>query len=154
MIGFRDAMLSMVSPVVTGILNGSSAGMMQTTAVTQNYTTVDSAGRSLEAARTVLIIDAAAALRYLAPRPDRQAVIVTQKRMLCASMLQTVRPDAVIGPLITADWDIVDLGLALQSLGYRGDLYALTRPLPRAELVVREVGAVCPSLNVMLLETG
>lgn len=128
--------------------------MMQTLALTQDFLAIEPAGKALLAARTVLIVDAAAALRHLAPRPDRQAVIVTQKRMLCVSMLQNVRPDAVIGPLITAEWDIVDLGMALQSMGYRGDLYALTRPLPRAELVIREVGAVCPSLNVRLLETG
>ena len=56
------------------------------------------------------------------------------------------------GSLIASDWDIVDLGMDLESMGFRGDLYALTRPLPRAELVAREVGAVCPGLNVRLLE--
>ena len=62
--------------------------------------------------------------------------------------------DAIVGPLISSDWDIVDLGTTLESLGYSGNLYALTRPLPRAELVVREVGAACPGLTVHLLETA
>ncbi|MFN4098599.1 MAG: hypothetical protein ACK4GT_02365 [Pararhodobacter sp.] len=67
-------------------------------------------------------------------------------------MLTTVQPDAIIAPLIASDWDIVDLGITLQDMGYCGDLYALTRPLPRAELVLREVGAICPRLTVRLLE--
>ncbi len=108
--------------------------------------------RAIDAARTVLVIDAPESLRILTPRPDRQTVVLTQRRMLCQSMLSTVRPDAIIGPLIASDWDIVDLGMDLESMGFRGDLYALTRPLPRAELVAREVGAVCPGLNVRLLE--
>ena len=69
-------------------------------------------------------------------------------------MIRTVRPDAIIGPLITADWDIVDLGIELEQMGFRGDLFALTRPLPRAELVIREVSAVCPTLTVRLVETA
>lgn len=109
--------------------------------------------RALEAAQTVLVVDAPAVLRVLQPRPGRQSVVITQKRMLTADMIAAVRPDAVIGPLITSDWDIVDLGQTLETLGYAGDLYALTRPLPRAELVIREVSALCRSLKVRLLET-
>ena len=75
-------------------------------------------------ARTVLVIDAPSSLCQLTPRPGQQSVIVTQKRMLCESMIRTIRPDAIIGPLITAEWDIVDLGLELEKLGYRGDLFA------------------------------
>jgi len=110
--------------------------------------------RVLAAARTVLVVDAPSVLRLLHGQPGRQSVVVTQKRMLTAEMIATVRPDAVVGPLITANWDIVDLGLALEMLGYAGDLYALTRPLPRAELVIREVSALCQGLNVRLLETA
>ncbi|WP_323036841.1 hypothetical protein [Pararhodobacter sp.] len=67
-------------------------------------------------------------------------------------MIRTIHPDVIIGPLITSDWDIVDLGLELEKLGYRGDLFAMTQRLPRAELVIREVSALCPNLNVRLLE--
>lgn len=113
-----------------------------------------STNRALRDARTVLLIDAAQALRQLSPRPGLQSVVVTQKRMLGVDMIRTVRPDAIIGPLITANWDIVDLGIELEELGYTGDLFALTQPLPRAELVIREVSAVCRYLNVRLLEVA
>jgi hypothetical protein len=108
---------------------------------------------ALQGARTVLVIDASEGLGFISPAPGRQAVILTRKSLLSAEMIASVMPDAVIGPLITRDWDIVDLGIALESMGYRGDLYALTEPLPRAELVIREVGALCRSLTVRLLET-
>jgi len=107
---------------------------------------------ALDTAQTVLVIEAHEALGQIDPAPHRQSVVLTQKRMLSRSMIDTVRPDAVIGPLINTDWDIVDLAMTLESLGYSGDLYAVTRPLPRAELVVREVSAVCPGLKVHLLE--
>lgn len=105
-------------------------------------------------ALTVLVIEAHDALGFLDLAPHRQSVVLTQKRMLSQQMLDTVQPDAIIGPLITAEWDIVDLALQLESMGYSGTLYAVTRPLPRAELVVREVAAVCPGLSVHLLETA
>ena len=109
---------------------------------------------SLKAALTVLVIEAPDAMQVLAPSTEQRAVVFTQMRMLSRQMLESVQPDAIVGPLITSDWDIVDLGTTLESLGYSGTLYALTRPLPRAELVVREVGAACPGLTVHLLETA
>lgn len=108
----------------------------------------------LLAARTVLVIDAPSALHYLKPCPGRQAVVLTQMKMLSRTMIASVRPDVIIGPLICAHWDIVDLGVALENLGYCGDIFAMTRPLPRAELVIREVSAVCPALTVRLLEVA
>jgi len=141
-------------PLLSGNAPQLSVRMMQTKAKTQNILHPVSATRVLGDARTVLVIDAPSSLCQLTPRPGQQSVIVTQKRMLCESMIRTIRPDAIIGPLITAEWDIVDLGLELEKLGYRGDLFALTQPLPRAELVIREVSAVCQALNVRMLEVA
>ncbi|GAB4268231.1 MAG: hypothetical protein Kow0013_18890 [Pararhodobacter sp.] len=108
----------------------------------------------LKAASVVLVVDATNALATLSPQPGRQSVVVTRKSMLSSQMIKTIQPDAVVGPLISEDWDIVDLGLELEALGYRGDLFVVTKPLPRAELVIREVGAVCRGLTVHLLEKG
>lgn len=129
-----------------------AVGMIQGKLSQEDCTTLVPVARSVEGARTVLLIDAADVLSRLSPRPGHQSVVLTQMRMLSDTMLANVRPDAIVAPLITADYDIVDLGILLEELGYRGDLYALTRPLPRAELVILEVGAVCPRLNVRLLE--
>jgi len=129
-----------------------AVGMIQGKLSQEDCTTLVPVARSVEGAHTVLLIDAADVLSRLSPRPGHQSVVLTQMRMLSDTMLANVRPDAIVAPLITADYDIVDLGILLEELGYRGDLYALTRPLPRAELVILEVGAVCPRLNVRLLE--
>ena len=126
--------------------------MIQGKVPREHSTTLPPVARLIEAARTILIVEASDALSRLRPQPGRQSVVLTQMRMLSRQMLGNVQPDAVIAPLIAQDWDIVDLGMTLQDMGYGGDLYALTRPLPRAELVLREVGALCPRLTVRLLE--
>lgn len=126
--------------------------MMQGKIALHGFDPPVSAGSSLRLARAVLIVEAQEALGLLDPAPLRQSVVLTQKRMLSRQMLNSVQPDAIVGPLISPTWDIVDLAIVLEDFGYVGDLYALTRPLPRAELVVREVGAVCPRLTVHLLE--
>lgn len=108
----------------------------------------------LNVVKTVLIVDAEAALSFLPRRPQEQAIVLTQRKLLSETMLRNVKPDLIISPLITPEWDVVDLGLHLQSLGYTGKFFALTKPLPRAELVLREVSAVCPRLKIQLLEVN
>lgn len=139
-------------PATSGHSPERSARKMQITAQIKDAEFPQVESRELMHARTVLVIDAPTALRQLAPRPGLQSIVVTQKRMLSVDMIRTVRPDAVIGPLITPHWDIVDLALSLEAFGFRGNLFALTLPLPRAELVIREVSAVCPAMTVRLLE--
>lgn len=110
-------------------------------------------GSRLLSAHSILVIDAPEARALLDADHKPRSVIFTQQRMLSETMIATVAPDAVVCPLITAEWDIVDLGSQLETLGFRGTLFALTQPLPRAELVVREVRAACRGLAVELLET-
>lgn len=108
---------------------------------------------ALKNARTILVVEAPGALRLVGNEPVRQGVVMTQLRMLNAGMLAQVRPDAVIGPLIAGNWDSLDLGLTLEELGYRGAFFILTRPLPRTELVLRELRACCPNLSIHVIET-
>jgi len=108
---------------------------------------------ALRLAHTVLVVEAPGALRLLDDNPARQGVVLTQLRMLNSRMLAQVAPDAVIGPLISDGWDGLDLAIALEEMGYRGELYILSRPLPRAGLVLREMRACCPMLSIALIET-
>lgn len=80
-----------------------------------------------------------------------KAPVFAQWRFLGAPLLKNVRPEAIVAPLISPEWDIVDLGTRLHRLRWTGDLFALTRPLPRTELVLRETRAVCPGLSVHLI---
>ncbi|MBN8293805.1 hypothetical protein JI664_17675 [Rhodobacter sp. NTK016B] len=117
----------------------------------QQHQGVEPIDHPLAAFRSVLIVDASEAMRFLDARPHRQSVVLTQKRLLSRAMLASVQPDAIIAPLIAPDWDVVDLGLTLEEMGYRGHLFALSRRLPHAELVIREFAAICPQLAVELL---
>jgi hypothetical protein len=110
--------------------------------------------QELANAGSVLLIEATQALSLLTPRPGVQTVVITHRRMLSAEMLQTVRPDAIVAPLIAPRWDLVELASALAGLGYRGAIHALTRPLPHGELIVGELSALYPQLNFGLLEAA
>lgn len=138
----------------TEVARTEMARPLQTKSIDTAFHAANAIDVALKNARTVLIVDAPEALSLLQEKPGLQSVVMTQKRMLSSDMIATVNPSAIIGPLITDEWDIVDLGILLETMGYTGDLYAMTRPLPRAELVVREVGAICRGLKVRLLETG
>jgi hypothetical protein len=108
----------------------------------------------LAEAGSVLLIEASHALPLLAPRPGVQTVVITHRRLLSAAMLQTIRPDVVVAPLIAPHWDLVELGAALAGYGYRGTVHALTRPLPRGELIVGELASLYPALTFRLLEAA
>jgi hypothetical protein len=108
----------------------------------------------LAAARSVLLIEASHALSLLNPRPGVQTVVVTHRRLLSAAMLQTVRPDVIVAPLIAGGWDLVELGEVLDGFGYRGTICALTRPLPRGDLILGELGALYPGLTFRMVEAA
>ncbi|WP_417586214.1 hypothetical protein [Pararhodobacter oceanensis] len=120
----------------------------------QIFTPVLPVDQALITAQRVLVVEAPAVMELLSPKPGAQSVIVTHKRMLNAAMLDSIRPDAIVGPLISPDWDIVDLAITVSALAYSGNFFVLTQPLPRAELVIREVRAVCPNLTVKLIEVA
>jgi hypothetical protein len=75
-------------------------------------------------------------------------VIHTRFTHLSAAMLATIQPDLVVAPLFTTGWDIMDLAEALQSGGYAGPVRILSRPLPRSDLVLGEVRALFPGLEL------
>jgi hypothetical protein len=105
-------------------------------------------------ARSVLLIEASEARSLLNPRPGVQTVVITHRRLLSANMLATVRPDVIVAPLIAPRWDLVELSDALRGFGYRGTIHALTRPLPRGELILGELSGLYPDLAFRLLEAA
>ncbi|MFP1644916.1 hypothetical protein [Pontitalea aquivivens] len=71
---------------------------------------------------------------------------------LDGALLARLQPDIVVAPLIGDRFDILDLAVELDRLGYRGALRAVTRPLPNADLVRREIAAQCPRIDFALIE--
>jgi hypothetical protein len=56
-------------------------------------------------------------------------------------------PDLVLSPLLTAEFDALDLARILTQCGYRGRYLALVDRLPSANLIRREVAAQSPNIN-------
>lgn len=79
-------------------------------------------------------------------------LVVTRFDMIGPPMLREVAPYAVVAPLIGAGWDITDLALRLESARFGGHLLAISAPLPRRQLVLRELRNSFPKLNIDLLE--
>lgn len=84
---------------------------------------------------------------------SRCVPIYTLFSMIDRRLLNDVQPVAVLAPLITASYDILDVAMLLDSHGFRGTLFIQSKPLPRADLVMRELTALCPSLTLTLVVT-
>lgn len=68
-----------------------------------------------------------------------------------AGLLDRIRPDVVLAPLMTPAFDVLDLARLLSALGYRGQLRAVTPGIPDPRLVRREIAAACPGLDFELV---
>lgn len=71
---------------------------------------------------------------------------------LSPEMLRAFKPHFVVSPILTPGFDILDLGLKLWQLRFRGAYRVLTEvPLPDPGLVLREVRLQCPGLDIDIL---
>lgn len=68
-----------------------------------------------------------------------------------AALLERVRPDVVLAPLMTPAFDVLDLARLLASLGYKGQLRAFASGIPKPELVRQEIAAACPGIDFDLM---
>jgi hypothetical protein len=101
--------------------------------------------------RRVLVVGAVRPALHGAASGD-DLVVHTQLRHLSRALLDEVRPDAVVAPLITPEWDVLDLAAQLSALGYTGPLVVRSRPLPRADLVLGELQGLFPNLALAFVE--
>jgi hypothetical protein len=66
-----------------------------------------------------------------------------------APLLARLKPQFVVSALFTPGFDILDLAQCLQSCGFQGAYRAINDgALPKPALVLREVRASCPGLDV------
>jgi hypothetical protein len=71
---------------------------------------------------------------------------------LDADLLKSFDPHFVVSPILTPGFDIIDLGQKLWQLRFAGAYRVLTdQPLPNPGLVLREVRAQCPGLDIDLI---
>jgi hypothetical protein len=79
-------------------------------------------------------------------------VIHAPLSFLSRSLLDLVRPDCIVAPLISPNWDVLDLAEALTALSYTGPLVVQSEPLPRADLVLGELQDLFPGLSMAFVE--
>jgi hypothetical protein len=69
-----------------------------------------------------------------------------------ADLLDGFKPHFVVSPILTQSFDIMDLATLLWRLRFSGAYRALVEvDLPNPSLVIREVRAACPGLDVDIL---
>lgn len=71
-----------------------------------------------------------------------------------AELLDAVRPDIVLSPLLSRSFDCVDLAQILSFTGFRGRYRAVAPRLPQPELIVAEIGQLCPDIAFDLIEVA
>ncbi|ARC88810.1 hypothetical protein [Rhodovulum sp. MB263] len=59
--------------------------------------------------------------------------------------------DMIVSPLLTDEFDAMDLAQQLQLGGYRGLYVVVTPVLPDTEIIRREIAAHCPKLTVHMI---
>ncbi|MBL3568430.1 hypothetical protein DSD19_11030 [Rhodovulum sp. BSW8] len=65
------------------------------------------------------------------------------------SSVQSV--DMVVSPLLTEQFDAMDLATQLELGGYRGLYVVVTPVVPNPEIIRREIAALCPGITVQLI---
>lgn len=61
------------------------------------------------------------------------------------------RPDIVLSPLVTSQFDVLELAIKLDQLNFEGRFRAITAPLPAPEIILSEIRFECPALDFDLI---
>ncbi len=81
-----------------------------------------------------------------------ESIVSVAYSNLTATTIAQVRPDLVLAPLLGPGFDIVDIGVRLEAMGYNARLSAVTVPLPDAVAVAREIRNQFRNLEFALIE--
>ena len=83
--------------------------------------------------------------------PLNSAITFIEFRELSTDVLERVRPDIVLSPLLCSSFDCMDLAQTLDALGFTGRYRAMSGQVPQPDLVRREIHACCPGLDFDLI---
>lgn len=68
-----------------------------------------------------------------------------------AAFIEQHRPDMILSPLVTSQFDVMDLAIKLDQINYEGCFRAICAPLPDPEIILAEVRFECPALDFDLI---
>ncbi len=95
---------------------------------------------------TILVVGDLARWRG-APLPRSKGFRCVAFHELTPELLELVRPQIVLSPLLCSAFDCMDLADVLARAGFRGRYRALSPDLPEPELIRTEIRSACPGLD-------
>lgn len=110
-------------------------------------TDLDEDSAALRVLALALSEDTLEALPRHVLQPGARITRITLDMLPERPMTGAQAPDLVLSPLLTPEFDALDLARMLTQTGYRGRYLALVDRLPSANLIRREVAAQSPSIN-------
>jgi hypothetical protein len=107
-------------------------------------------------ARQLLAVDLPESYRGALPRrivdPAFDTVTHLRYSELSPTAFKQLEPDTVVAPLLTKDFDAVELAEYLATLQFTGLLIIVSDVLPNVSIVKREVSRTAPGLTMELYE--
>jgi hypothetical protein len=102
--------------------------------------------------RKILVVEPSQTLPLALRGVSGASVTIVQLGAIDVALLARTMPDVVLSPLLSLDYDILDLARLLHDCGYQGALRAYCPPLPNAALVRAEVAQIWPGVDFDILE--
>ena len=70
-----------------------------------------------------------------------------------STLLDDLKPDAVVSPALAWNFDCIDLAVLLERLSYVGAYRATAMELPKPELIENEISQLCPRLDFAIISS-
>ena len=67
------------------------------------------------------------------------------------ALLNELNPSTIFSPVLARRFDCIELAILLHNLGFTGAYRAMTKDMPKPDLIEREVRQMCPRLDFQLL---
>jgi len=83
--------------------------------------------------------------------PEISNTVFCSMNDLTAEFISAYQPDIILSPLMTSQFDVLELAIKLDRLNFEGRFRAITSPLPDPYMILREVRFECPALDFDLI---
>ena len=70
--------------------------------------------------------------------------------LIHAALTRVPMVETIVAPLVSEQFDALDLAEELDRAGYRGRLMIVAPRLPRPEMIKRELSSICPNVKVQI----
>lgn len=105
-----------------------------------------------DTAETLLLIEVPQALPLIDQLPQRPSVVIARFIGLDKALLDRVSPTRVICPLISGDFDAMEVLKRLRTLRWKGPVEVVGPEMANPEMIERELRSALPGREVILLK--